>query len=508
MSGALGHRVGPIGIAVGAALAFVFAFAPGAQAQERGKIAPGVAARDGPDYVLTKRGDDHLGQLLVTGFRLRTDLGSLVFPKQVVARIALGRSAAGGDVLTTAHGERVTGKLEGGYLRVSRTAFAPIDLAIDEIAEISLTPRPDEIVRPLPALVAALTNGDALYVDPGATRLTVKSASVTSSVSLAGVRRADFEAFDDGVHARLVLQDGGRTLTGALAEATLVLTTHAGQEVSVPARSLLAIARPAAPSRASDLLAAPAFESGLPRPTLVRDRLRSGGSGPEMVVLKSGAFRRGEAGGDADEQPVRSVSIGRGFAIGRYPVTFEEYDVFCERTGRRKPDDEGWGRGRRPVVNVNWTDATAYAQWLARESGERYRLPSNAEFEYATRAGGSTHYPWGDALGRDAANCGGCGSLWDSRRAAPVGRFPPNAWGLYDMVGNVWQWVADCWDADYRANPDDGGAYTTGAYCDKKVIRGGSWSAEAKEVRSANRWRDFTVRSSDDIGFRVAREMR
>ena len=499
------HRIVRAGLIGAAAFA---AIVPPVPAQERARPAPpGVAAREGPDYVLTRRGDDHLGQVLVTGFRFRTEFGSLVFPKQAVARILLAKSAAG-DVLTTIHGERVTGKLEGGYLRVSRTAFAPIDLALDEVAEISLTPRPDDLVRPLPALVVALKNGDAIYADPGNAQVTVRSSAVTSTVALAGVRRADFEAFDDGIQVRLVMQDGGRTVSGSLADASVAFVTHAGQEVSIPVRQLLVLGRPAAPGRAQEIATTPAFEAGAPRAAVNRDRLRSGGSGPEMLSIKPGSFRRGDAAGDSDEQPVRTVTIGRAFAIGRYPVTFEEYDLYCERTGRAKPDDEGWGRGRRPVVNVNWTDATAYAQWLARETGERYRLPTNAEFEYATRAGRDTRYPWGDTLSRDAANCGGCGSLWDSRRSAPVGRFAPNGWGLYDMVGNVWQWVADCWDADYRANPDDGSAYTVGGYCDKKVIRGGSWSAEAKEVRSANRWRDFTVRSSDDIGFRVAREAR
>ncbi|RMD68212.1 MAG: PEGA domain-containing protein, partial [Gammaproteobacteria bacterium] len=175
-----------------------------------------------------------------------------------------------------------------------------------------------------------------------------------------------------------------------------------------------------------------------------RDRLRDGGFGPEMVVIPPGRFLMGspfdEEGRDSDEGPQHRVSIARPFAIGRYEVTFEEYDRFCEATGRRRPDDNGWGRGKRPVINVSWHDAKAYARWLSKQTGKRYRLPSEAEWEYAARAGTSTRYWWGDRVGHGHANCDGCGSWWDGKETAPVGFFDPNPWGLYDTAGNVWEW--------------------------------------------------------------------
>ena len=153
-----------------------------------------------------------------------------------------------------------------------------------------------------------------------------------------------------------------------------------------------------------------------------------------------------------DERPVHTVRVER-FELSKYEVTFEEYDRFTAATGRARADDEGWGRGRCPVINVTWDDAVAYTQWLSQQTGERYRLPSEAEWEYAARAGTSTAYSWGNEIGRNRANCYGCGSRWDGRQTAPVGSLSPNGWGLHDMHGNVWEWVQDCWNESYRGAP-------------------------------------------------------
>lgn len=480
-----------------------------AQTTEKPRPAvPGLAAREGPDFVVLKNGDDHLGRLMVTAFRIRTEWGELVFPKQSVAQVVIGRGASGLDILTTGDGDRISGKIEGRYVQVARTSFVPLDINMADIAEITLTPKPSEL-RPLPSFVLALRNGDALRADIVTPQLTLDTGSGKTTVPLADVRLMDIEPFDDNIRARVVLRRDDRRIQGKLPDAAISVVTRAGQELQIPAKQLVVLfGSVPVQARTVDFVASPAFES-FPRPKLRRDRLRSGGVGPEMVDIPAAKFRRGDlhADGDADELPVRQVQIAKPFAIGRYPVTFEEYDLFCERTGRPKPGDGGWGRGRRPVVNVNWYEATAYAEWLSQQTGKRYRLPSNAEFEHASRGGRETRYPWGDELGRDNANCSGCGSLWDGQRSAPVGRFAPNAFGLYDMSGNVWQWTQDCWDVDYKSAPVDGSAFSVGAYCDKKVQRGGSWSAPVREMRSANRWRDFTVRPSDDAGFRVVRQL-
>ena len=153
-----------------------------------------------------------------------------------------------------------------------------------------------------------------------------------------------------------------------------------------------------------------------------------------------------------DEHPVHTVRV-ESFELSKYEVKFEEYDRFTAATGRNPAGDSGWGRGRRPVIRVSWEDAVAYTRWLSEQTGERYRLPSEAEWEYAARAGSVTKYSWGNEIGHSRANCDGCGSQWDDRQTAPVGSFGPNGWGLHDMHGNVWEWVQDCWNGSYRRSP-------------------------------------------------------
>lgn len=487
-------------------LAAALAACPGIAPAQANDAAPGRAA---PDFVLLRNGDDHVGRLVVTAFRIRSEWGELVFPRQAVAQIVMGRKPADPDVLVTGDGDRISGKIEGRYVQMARTAFAPLEINMADIAEVTLTPRPAELQRPLPAFVAGLRNGDALRVDFVMPQIALDTGTGKAAVALDSIRLIDIDAFDGSARARIILRKEDERLRGKLTDAALRLVTRAGQEISIMPRQLALIAGPRPlQARAMDVAIAPAFESR-PAQAVVRDRLRSGGDGPEMVVIPAGKFRRGDlhADGDADELPQHEVTIARPFAISRYPITFEDYDLYAGRSGRPKPAaDEDWGRGRRPVVSINWYEATAYVEWLSQQTGRNYRLPTNAEFEYAARGGRETRFPWGDSLGRDNAACGGCGSLWDSDRSAPVGRFPPNGFGLYDMSGNVWQWVQDCWDADYKSAPADGSAYTTGSYCDKKVVRAGSWSSPVREARVANRWRDFTVRPSDDTGFRVVRQ--
>lgn len=231
---------------------------------------------------------------------------------------------------------------------------------------------------------------------------------------------------------------------------------------------------------------------------------------PELVEIPSGAFERGsrssERGHQASEGPVTRVSIRRGFALGRYPVTFGEWDQCVrERACGHKPNDRGWGRGTGPVFYVSWKDVQEYLAWLETKTGKAYRLPSEAEWEYAARAGTMTAYPWGDAVGRKMANCKGCAE--DAvDKSTPVGSFPPNRFNLFDMHGNVWQWVADCWNASYAGAPADGSPWLNGE-CEKAVVRGGAWGLAPEDVRSARREGDSKDLRSGRRGFRVARDL-
>jgi len=227
---------------------------------------------------------------------------------------------------------------------------------------------------------------------------------------------------------------------------------------------------------------------------------------PKMVVIPTGSFQMGCVSGiDCEdyELPVHEVKIDS-FALSKYEVTFEEYDAFTDATGRERAEDEGWGRGRRPVINVSWYEAAAYAAWLSSQTGGRYRLPSEAEWEYAARAGTTTQYSWGNDIGDNRANCDGCASQWDKFKTAPVGSFEANAWGLHDMHGNVYEWVRDCWNWSYEGAPVDGSAWVS-SDCSYRAGRGGSWNGRPEDMRSANRLLNSPESRFKSYGFRVAR---
>ncbi len=231
----------------------------------------------------------------------------------------------------------------------------------------------------------------------------------------------------------------------------------------------------------------------------------------EMVVIPAGTFQMGNIqGGHAKrEQPVHEVRIVKPFAIGRYEVTFEEYDSFAKATGRKLPDNRGWGRGRQPVINVSWHDAAAYAKWLSAQTAKRYRLPTEAEWEYAARGGTETRYWWGNDMVQGKANCIECGSQWDHKQTAPVGSFQPNPFGLHDTVGNVMEWVQDCRHENYKGAPADGSAWgkEDGGNCGLRMVRGSSWRYfSGGGWLSSFRIGVYTGAQHSYLGFRLAQD--
>ncbi|MCC7274688.1 MAG: SUMF1/EgtB/PvdO family nonheme iron enzyme [Alphaproteobacteria bacterium] len=224
---------------------------------------------------------------------------------------------------------------------------------------------------------------------------------------------------------------------------------------------------------------------------------------PEMVAIAPARFEMGSDKGEADEQPVHAVTLARPFAIGRTEVTFAEWDACVAGGGcRHRPDDLRWGRGRPPVINVSWQDAQDYARWLSQRSGRRYRLPSEAEWEHVARSGGP---PPERPIMFGVANCNGCGSEWDHRQPGPVASFRANALGVHDMLGNVWEWVEDCYAPGYARAPADGTAVADAA-CARRAVRGGSWADRIGLVRATNRGAAPTSTRNPLIGFRVVRE--
>jgi len=235
----------------------------------------------------------------------------------------------------------------------------------------------------------------------------------------------------------------------------------------------------------------------------------------EFVFIDGGTFQMGDIWGEGfdDEKPIHTVTVSD-FSIGRYEVTFEQYDSFCESTGSGKPDDEGWGRGNRPVINISWNDAMAFCDWMSMMTGEEIRLPTEAEWEFAARERGRK-VRFGN--GQDIANpsemnfdararykkrysrSGGC-----SEKTMPVGNFAPNALGLYDIAGNAWEWCIDWYDEMYyeRSPNRDPRGPSSGQY---HILRGGSWFCEPEYLRCTNRFGDDRISLLDTSGFRCVR---
>lgn len=222
----------------------------------------------------------------------------------------------------------------------------------------------------------------------------------------------------------------------------------------------------------------------------------------DFVPIKGNTFIMGDIlRRDQAAIPPHRVKVDD-FLISKYEVTFVEYDRFCEATGQRKPDDQGWGRGNRPVINVSWKDATAYTKWLSIKTGRKIRLPSEAEWEDAARAGTSTNYWWGNRLIPNMANCSDCGSQWSRKMTAPVGSFKPNPWGLYDMTGNVYEWCQDALHETYEKAPTDGSVWSGGDES-QRINRGGCWRYSSTEMTTYVRsWHPAEERNNV-IGFRL-----
>ena len=270
--------------------------------------------------------------------------------------------------------------------------------------------------------------------------------------------------------------------------------------------------------------------AGAPEPRTV---FRDCDACPEMVVVSPGSFTMGSPATEADrgdhEGPRREVTIDYPLAVGVYEVTFAEWDacVSAGGCGRYRAEDEGWGRGRRPVVNVSWEDAQAYVAWLSDETGQQYRLPSEAEWEYVARAGTRTARYWGGSRSGQCRYANGsdqdfattergqrlteffepasCSDGYGDR-TAPVGAFQPNGFGLHDVLGNVWEWTEDCGNDGYAGALTDGSPWTSGD-CTRRMLRGGSWLDFPDVLRSANRLGNEAGDRYYLNGFRLARTM-
>ena len=247
-------------------------------------------------------------------------------------------------------------------------------------------------------------------------------------------------------------------------------------------------------------IAAPSLSEALTQTTGFRDCAEC----PEMIYITPGSYKMGDQRGDKSEKPVHRVTLTKPFAIGKYEVTFKEWEACVNGRGCTHLPKKAGIEQDHPVRDISWTDAQQYAKWLSKKTGEHYRLPTEAEWEFAARGGTLTRFWWGNQFELNKANCKKCGGEWDRKIPAKVGRYAPNPFGLHDMNGGVWEWVSDCWHKSYQGAPRDGRSWEK-KDCRVRVLRGGSWRNDRSYMHSASRFKyDADVRYIAN-GFRVVK---
>jgi formylglycine-generating enzyme required for sulfatase activity len=233
---------------------------------------------------------------------------------------------------------------------------------------------------------------------------------------------------------------------------------------------------------------------------------------PQMVVIPAGEFTMGSPPSEQQAEAQHRVTIAAPFAVSKFEITFDQWDACVKNggCGGYRPDDQGWGRGKHPVINLSWQNCKDYVNWLSRKTGKPHRLLSESEWEYAARAGTTTRFSFGDTLSPSQANYDGSAdgsgpSEVNRQKTMPVGSFPANQFGLHDMHGNAWEWVEDCWHDDYTAmSPSDGSAWLN-ENCEGHVGRGGSWKDSQGELRFSARTAGFKDEAASTDGLRIAR---
>ncbi len=455
----------------------------------------------GVDVVTMKNGDIHHGTVAHEFFSIETPFGRVSVPYGMMAELHPGHDRGTGWLLTR-QGDTFTGRIVEKEFTILRIVETTLPVSVADITDISFVQRPMRKRQRSAGDAVATRDGDRFFAHLVIDEVSIEDGASVHTIVRDRVQRLDFASRYDGEEfISQVSSLQGEIFQGTIGAGSLTVQTEYGQTLAIPVVHLSTVVFDA--DQYNDR---PDFYNArLKSATVLRDRMVDGFFAPEIVVLEGGNYLRGDAQGDDDEKPPTPVMVAP-FGIGITEVTFEQYDRFCEDTRRERPDDSDWGRGQRPAINVSWQDAVAYTEWLSRKTRQAYRLPTDAEWEYAMRAGNASRFWWGDEPGIARANCEGCGSLWDGDKTAPVGSFAPNPFGLYDTAGNVFEWVADCYNNSYADAPADGSAFDKPG-CGKRVIRGGAWSFPSQEIRSANRWRDFPTRHSDDTGFRIVREL-
>jgi formylglycine-generating enzyme required for sulfatase activity len=291
----------------------------------------------------------------------------------------------------------------------------------------------------------------------------------------------------------------------ALAQARLVRLGAA--QGAAPAAGSAAAPRPPTPAAALPPTPAAAPAQAAASPSTVAAEIKDCPACPPLISLPGGSFTMGSNTSDPSEKPAHPVTIGAPFAIGKYEVTVQQWNACANAGACPKIAQPAATAANAPMRDVSWEDAQQYVKWLGGVSAKPYRLPTEAEWEFAARGGTATPFWWGAQMAAGKANCKDCGPPWSDARPADAGSFAANPYGLYDTSGSVWEWVADCWHANYKSAPDDGRAWDQ-PNCALRVIRGGSWREGAAYMVASTRFRyDAGVRHAQN-GFRVARSIK
>ena len=363
--------------------------------------------------------------------------------------------------------------------------------------------------------VVRKSDGAALKVNDQLTPEEVAKLAYEPSLSAEGEAGAFAYVVDDQrggrAEARVRIAIGDRPASGAPNVATVQEPVKAAPQVASigppppPAQAVPQAQTVTVPLRDPQL--APPKAAALPIVPAPEDgAMHDCRDCPALVVIQPGNFTMGSATGDTSSRPAHKITISKPYAIGKYEVTVAEWQA-CVQAGACKPVGEpGEGGDRLPVRNVHWQDAQDYVAWLTKQTGRTFRLPTEAEWEYAARGGSSAEYWWGGQLGKGKANCSDCGGAYDRKLPSAVDAFPANGFGLFGTAGGVAEWVADCWNPSHAGAPKDGSARDS-ANCRERVIRGGSWRNDHSYATSASRfYYDADVRYIAN-GFRVVREM-
>jgi formylglycine-generating enzyme required for sulfatase activity len=379
-----------------------------------------------------------------------------------------GRSSPAFDSLLGAV-QRLVGGQRGSGVAAETELTAPPELASSEPA-----PKTKPAAGPATASLASREiRSEPVTLSDGRSRRTM-AAMVAGLVAVAGAGGAAVlwwrmppEPTPPMAEAETSTPEQGSPDAAATIDELVGLATPAPSETPDPAAGIDDLVGPATPA---------------PRETASpRDELRDCPECPEMVLVPAGEFTMGsppgEPGRSDDEGPQRRVTIAEPFWVGKYEVTFAEWDACVAHDGCSYQPKDQWGRGNQPVMRVSWDHAQEYVGWLRQHTGKPYRLLAEAEWEYVDRAGQKTVFWWGSDVGQGKANCDACGSQWDNKSTAPVGSFDANTFGLHDTAGNVWEWVEDRWHESYDGRPRDGSAWLEGND-PKRALRGGSWGDE------------------------------